>query len=125
MVFSRKGRMIDVRELQKRGVVRIPKNDIEVPTNNDGFVEMNNSGQIKKSENNSNANFFGFMDNNSREVSKNNFSSQIDGYNKREVDAKITDLDNKIYKLENRIDLIEKKIGVNQPMNNSVGPMGW
>ena len=48
--------------------------------------------------------------------SSSSFSTQQDGYNKREVDAKIEEMDNKIYKLEQRIDVLERKAGVNQPM---------
>lgn len=128
MVFKKKGRMIDVRELQRRGVVRIPKEEISVPTNNDGFVELGNSSKIEKSANTSNTEFFGFMDSSdtsSPSSTTDNFSTENDGYSKREVDAKITELDNKIYKLENRIELLEKKLDVNQQSNPAVGVMGW
>lgn len=125
--------MIDVRELQKRGVVRIPRRDIDVPTNNDGFVEMGQTSAPAKSENSSqsNADFFGFANITSSVPSE---PSTIDhqlstinspgGYDKREVDTKITELDNKIYKLEQRLELLEKKLDVNQPTNNT-GVMGW
>jgi hypothetical protein len=123
MIFKRKKRMIDVRELQRRGVVRIPKQDIVIPTDNEGFVEMN-----KSSENNlikgptSNAQLFGFA--NSPESSP-GFSSESDGYSKREVDTKIIELDNKIYKLENRVELLEKKLGVEQQPSTQPGIIGW
>ncbi|MFH1521636.1 MAG: hypothetical protein ABIF18_01630 [archaeon] len=124
MFFRKKKGMIDVRELQRRGVVRIPKNDIVIPTDRDGFVEI---GGSQKSTN-SNTEFFGFTNTTSpvaSTLSENSFSPESDGYNKREVDEKITELDNKIYKLENRIELLEKKLNINQSSDASVGVMGW
>lgn len=127
--------MIDVRELQRRGVVRIPKSDVEVPTNREGFVEFGTNGVIQpesrslstsaKPTASSNTEFFGFMDSTTNTPAPSEFSTEPEGYNKREVDAKITELDNKIYKLENRMELIEKKLDVNQPSNSNVGVMGW
>ena len=133
MMFKKTGRMIDIRELQQRGVVRIPKQEINIPTSSDGFVELSTNGSItpeKISEPTatSNTEFFGFMNTEATPTpatTSDNFSTQVDGYNKREVDAKISELDNKIYKLENRIELIEKKVGVNQPVSSPVGVMGW
>lgn len=136
MIFGKKRRMIDVRELQRRGVVRIPKNDVVVPTNRDGFIEMGTNGSQKPEtqspptsaapSTSSNTEFFGFMDSTtSTTPSSPEFSTESDGYNKREVDAKVTELDNKIYKLENRIELLEKKLDVNQPADSNVGVMGW
>lgn len=118
--------MIDIRELQQRGVVRIPKEEISVPKNNDGFVELGDSGKITPEKAAvPNTEFFGFMDSTAPATTSDNFSSETNGYNKREVDAKITTLDNKIYRLENRMELLEKKLDVNQPSNPSVGVMGW
>lgn len=98
MFFKKKKRMIDVRELQKRGVVQIPKSDTTIPKNQDEFIEVNNNSTI----------------------------SQTPTTERRQpnADSRITDLDNKIYKLENRIELLEKKLNINQP-NNNVGVMGW
>ena len=132
MMFKKTGKMIDVRELQRRGVVRIPKEEINIPTDNEGFVELGKNGSITSEKPTSapttNSDFFGFgnMETvNHSATTNNNFSTQIDGYNKREVDAKISELDNKIYKLENRMELVEKKVGVNQPSNPAIGVMGW
>lgn len=131
MLFKKEKKMIDVRELQKRGVVRIPKDDIVIPTNQDGFVEL---GKQSPSSGNSssNAEFFGFMGSSSTPApSPNSFATQSEGYNKREVDEKITELDNKVYKLENRIELLERKLDINHSSqnsgseNSSVGVMGW
>ena len=125
MIFRKKRRMIDIRKLQQRGVVKIPKSDYDMKTNDDGFVELGQkSVDHNNATNDSNAEFFGFM--NSTTPSKpQNFSNECDGYNKREVDAKVTELDNKIYRLENRIELLEKKFGINQSSNTNVGVMGW
>ncbi|MCK4996693.1 hypothetical protein KAS08_00165 [Candidatus Pacearchaeota archaeon] len=129
MIFKKTGRMIDIRELQRRGVVKIPKEEINIPTTNDGFVELENNGNItpeKTPEPTSNTEFFGFMNSNDTSTTTtDNFSTEKDGYNKREVDGKISDLDNKIYKLENRMELLEKKLDINQPSNPTVGVMGW
>ena len=130
MIFGKKKRMIDIRELQRRGVVRIPKQDIVIPTDQNGFVELGSDAKPINNETTeapstkSNTEFFGFMDSSST-PSNTEFSAQTDGYNKREVDEKITTLDNKIYKLENRIELLEKKLDINQSPEPSVGAMGW
>jgi len=128
MIFGRKKkRMIDVRELQKRGVVRIPKKDTTIPRNNDGFVELGKGekkGSISsRSLASSSAERFGFMD--SRSNNSNLFSSSSEGYNKREVDEKITELDNKIYKLEQRLEVLERKAGVGPSSDSNLGVMGW
>ena len=125
--------MVDVRELQKRGVVRIPRNDIVVPRSSDGFVDLSSDSKTSSSveDNNlsetssSSANdFLGFTGSSSFS-SDDSFSSSADGYDKREVDSKISELDNKIYKLEQRIELLERKLDVNQPSDSNVGVMGW
>ncbi len=134
MLFNKnKNKMIDIRELQKRGVVRIPKKNIDIPTDNEGFVELGQTQKSSaintKSPTVSNTDFFGFANTVSQPTTANqqpatNFNNSTDSYNKREVDQKITDLDNKIYKLEQRLELLEKKLDINQPTNN-VGVMGW
>jgi len=130
--------MIDVRELQRKGVVRIPKDEVVVPTNKDGFVEMGTTKQAvpsgtsvssgvssDSSSETTSGNLFGFLGSDTPSSNTSDqFSSSVDGYNKREVDAKVTELDNKVYKLEQRIELLEKKLDVNQPQQ-STGPMGW
>lgn len=130
MFFRKKKGMIDVRELQRRGVVRIPKSEIVIPTDKDGFVEIGGGQKSaiinNRSPSNSNTEFFGFADTMSSTTSSGkSFSHESDGYNKREVDGKITDLDNKIYKLENRIEVLEKKLNISQSSDTSVGVMGW
>lgn len=121
--------MVDIRELRKRGVIRIPKNDTIIPTNQNGFVELGNNTKTSSqpsTTSSSNTEFFGFTDSPSTtNLPKNSFSTESDGYNKREVDQKITGLDNKIYKLENRVELLERKFNVNQPANTNTGIIGW
>ena len=149
MILRRKKskRMIDLRELQKRGVVNIPRKDIIVPTNSDGFVELTKKKQLKaapesnevqtssQSSTGSNSDFFNFLDSSSTsEVqtynpesdNPGNFSNSMDGYNKREVDERIVNLDNKLYKLEQRLELVERKLDIQDSNNSSnVGAMGW
>ena len=132
MIFGKKKRMIDLRELHRGGVVRIPRSDVHVPTNKDGFVELGIGGSKSASQNSvktdstANVEFFGFGNTTQLETPSNSeFSTESDGYNKREVDEKITNLDNKIYKLENRIELLEKKLDVNKPTDENLGVMGW
>jgi len=143
MIFGKKKRMIDVRELQRRGVVRIPRENVVVPTDRDGFVEFGGSGSSEgpgvssstsSDSSSSNSEFFGFMGSGSSgsSASSDSFPSSSDGYDKREVDEKIAELDNKIYKLEQRIELLERKLDVGGPSASSsdvsdsnVGVMGW
>jgi hypothetical protein len=136
MIFRKKKKMIDVRELQKRGVVRIPNKDVVVPTNREGFVELGADSKVIVSETtsptpttetpSSNTEFFGFMNNSEEQSStSDSFSTQSDGYNRREVDEKMTELDNKVYKLEQRIELLERKLEVGQSSEPSTGAMGW
>jgi hypothetical protein len=134
--------MIDIREMQRRGVVRIPRKEINIPetaVSKDGFVDFGSSSKPSFSTDNltsspetadsSNASFFGFMDGSASSSDSGpteKFSTEVDGYSKREVDAKMVDLDNKVYKLEQRIELLEKKLDVGQSnSSSSVGAMGW
>ncbi|MFA5484869.1 MAG: hypothetical protein WC260_01290 [Candidatus Pacearchaeota archaeon] len=106
MIFNRRKKMIDIGELQKQGKIRPPQEtQTEIPTNKDGFIEINTQTKEKKSE----VNFFGFMD---EEDTNNKTNSEY--YSKREIDSKIQKLDNLIYKLEQRIELIERKLHVNE-----------
>tara|TARA_Y100000310_G_scaffold228284_1_gene230595 strand:+ start:3014 stop:3433 length:420 start_codon:yes stop_codon:yes gene_type:complete len=139
MIFRKKKKMIDIRELQKRSVVRIPKEDIVIPTNKEGFVEFGNVRQINSSNSSQETNRgFSDLDNKKEEFTNpldfldsntpspgREFSIQEEGYNKREVDSKIFELDNKIYKLEQRIELLERKAGVNDSSDSTNGVMGW
>ena len=124
MLFKKRKRMIDVRELQRRGVVRIPKEDVMIPTDSNGFVEIGSpksSTTQSQGSGSSNADFFGFIGNSSASET----AQGTDGYGKREVDGKVVNLDNKIYKLEQRIELLEKKLNVGKPADSNVGIMGW
>jgi len=135
MVFRKKKKMVDVRELQKRGVVRIPRQRINAPTDKDGFVEIGKGTEPGLSEapsggTTSNQNFFSFMSQSSSAGSafdneESPSTQESDGYSKREVDSKVSDLDNKIYKLEQRVELLERKLDVNQSGDSKVGAAGW
>ena len=118
----KKKKMVDIRELQRKGIIRIPRNNIEVPTDKDGFVELNKKPKTKttiaSSSDSSSAPTSAFNFFNSEPQSQ--FSSETEGYNKREVDAKIETMDNKIYKLEQRIELLERKLGITQEVSSGI-----
>ena len=46
MIFKKKVGMVDIRELQKRGVVRIPRKNIIVPRSSEGFVDLNHGYNV-------------------------------------------------------------------------------
>ena len=106
--------------MAKRGIVIVPKRKTSNLTPaKDGFIELGKKQPTTPSTitaNSSTSEFDFFGNSSSQSQSSSQFSTEIDGYNKREVDVKIEQLDNKIYKLEQRLEVIEKKIGVNQPM---------
>lgn len=119
MIFGKKKRMIDVRELQKRGVVRIPRKDIVIPTDQKGFVEFGaDSKPITQTKTSSTANVMDFLGNSSAVAVLAESESRVES-------ERVTELDNKIYKLEQRIELLEKKLDVNQPAERNLGVMGW
>jgi len=119
MLFKKK-RMIDIRELQRRGRIIIPEKDIEIPTDKEGFVDLRKQKPLAKKS----FNFFNSPSSTPSQSSTTSFSSESEGYNKREVDEKITELDNKIYKMEQRIELLERKAGVGDS-SSSVAPINW
>ena len=126
MIFGKKRKMIDVRELQRRGVVRIPKKDIVVPTNREGFVEFGANAQPitpqTDSTETSRPSVMDFLGTSPATttppedpaVSENGMESE-----------RITELDNKIYKLEQRIELLERKLDINPQSEPNLGVMGW
>jgi len=127
MMFGKKKRgMIDVRELARQGKVRKEEGDLpDFHANKEGFVDM--SHPVNRSDDEvsgSSDSSMNFMDVGS---GSSGFSSEADGYSKREVDAKIEKLDSTIYKLEQRIELLERKAGVETSSSDSpsVGVMGW
>ena len=108
MIFRKKKRMVDVRELQKRGVVRIPKQDIVVPTDQNGFIELGANAQPisqpTSTETSSPTNAMDFLGNSS--------AAEVPSASRRAESGRINELDNKIYKLEQRIELLERKAGI-------------
>ncbi len=114
MLF-RKKKDVDMRDLQRRGLIRIPKQEVELETDRNGFVDLS-SGQLKtpnpvKDNLTSPApepGFFNFLDNSS----SNQTTLTSSDSERREFTRKLEELDNKIYKLEQRIELIERKSGV-------------
>jgi hypothetical protein len=118
-MFGKKKKMVDIRELQRRGIVRPPKNDdVIIPTNREGFVDLGSSSKPAYPV------FFN-KQKSSGTTSSQGFSTEKEGYSKRDVDTKITELDNKIYKLEQRIELLERKNGVNQQNLPDTSVLGW
>ena len=136
--FKKSDDMIDMRELQKRRGMIMPRKKLDVSRDNldkHGFLDLHASKNIKKEDNNVQeqvqntpqkeqagfANFFGFMDNASSNQTQHESrgASGINNdniYTKRQVDEKIEQLDNKIYKIEQRLELIERKLDIG---NNS------
>jgi len=117
MLFRKKKRMIDVRELQRRGVVRIPKRNIVVPTNGEGFIELGGNTESTPAKSNPTTNVMDFLGNSS--------AAAVPSPSRNVESERITELDNKIYKLEQRIELLERKLDVNQPTETNLGVMGW
>jgi hypothetical protein len=119
MMFKKKP-MVDVAELQRKGLIINNRAELP-PTNRQGFIDMSKKEKKKMEEtitvpaqsssSGSGGGFFGFMDSSSSS-SSNSFSTETNGYDKREVDRRIEALDNKLYKLEQRIELLERKANV-------------
>ena len=121
MLFKKKNKMVDLAELHKKGIGRpIQRGDV-VAQNSDGFIEVGSVKSKKAVSNSSSGQFYDYLGTGSRSSSSSSgsFSTETDGYNKREVDAKIIALDNKIYKLEQRLALLERKAGVGGHADNS------
>ncbi len=112
MFWRKKKKMIDVRELQKKGVIKIPTKNIEIPTDKDGFVEIKKTAQQEAQQSTNqpseSGNFFDFIDN--QAVS--NQTQPISREDLRKISDQISDLDNKLYKIEQRVELLERKVGI-------------
>jgi hypothetical protein len=118
MLFKRK-KDVDLRDLQKRGILRIPKDEKEIPTDKEGFVELGNLSSkeiaakgISSSNPKGEAGFLNFLDSNSSQSSSSQQVSSALNVDQRELDRKLEELDNKLYKLEQRVELVERKAGV-------------
>jgi hypothetical protein len=125
-LFRKKKKMIDLRDLQKKGIMKLPVRQAqpEVTTDKDGFIQ---AGQQKMqpmagmtgtsgtgTTQSSGGSFLNFMDSSSLQSSNQNSISSMTTPSEdlRKISAQISDLDNKIYKLEQRIELLERKVGV-------------
>jgi hypothetical protein len=128
--------MIDLRELHKRGLIRIKP----VEKNKEGYVDMSANSIVADTSSSSSSSttpeaqtqssggggFFSFFSspNSSPEPASDmlgNMASSatssiaettIDSYSKRDIDRRVEELNNIIYKLEQRIELLERKAGV-------------
>ena len=146
-LFRKKKRMVDIRELHRRGVVAVPRNvaNSEVITDDQGFVELGNKsmgvvgGEViptldsprSSSEDSSSAgggDFFNFMDSGSSlsgSSSSGLSSATTPSEDLRKISAQLSELDNKLYKMEQRIELLERKLDVDSGGSSSVGVAGW
>ncbi len=116
VIFKKKRRMIDIREMQKRGIIRMPPTPQQenVPTDPEGFVDFSHNDITtpqtpQPSQPQSTPNFFGFMDSSTPQVSNETASSSDD---LRKISSQLSELDNKLYKIEQRIEVLERKSGV-------------
>ena len=131
MIFRRKKRMVDVKELQRRGVVRIPKQNIMIPTDQNGFVELGADARpispTTPAKTSSPTNVMDFLGRSgSPESSLGDSAAAVPpALGNRADSERMTELDNKIYKLEQRTELLEKKLDINQSSDSNVGIMGW
>ena len=129
MFFRKKKKMIDIRALQKAGRMRIPKHDVQMETNKEGFVELGttspsqSASSIVSDAGQSAGDMFNFMDNPAETSSLSTSSTSSDDL--RKISQQLSDLDNKLYKLEQRIELLERKAGVNASPSETVSPIGW
>lgn len=117
MMFKKR-KMVDLAELHKKGLMtNNPR--VELPsTNRQGYIDLSQKSTTEIREETTpitenSTSVFGFMDNFSPSSPANSFSSETDGYSRREVDKRLEQLDNKIYKMEQRIELLERKANVN------------
>ncbi len=118
MLFRRK-KDVDLRDLQRRGLIRIPKKEVEIETDRNGFIDLgpnNSTSQTPLKEESqttsSSPGFFNFIDNPSDNRTLGSANSSSMEQERRDMTRKIEELDNKIYKLEQRIELLERKSGV-------------
>ena len=108
-ILRRNKKMIDIREMQRRGIIKIPPRTQQknVQTNNEGFVDFSQQETTETPQIQSNTSFFGFMDNPTTSNGTNNSSDEI-----RKISSQLSDLDNKLYKMEQRIEVLEKKSSI-------------
>jgi hypothetical protein len=115
VVFRKKRRMIDIREMQKKGLIRMPAAPPEnIQTDSEGFVDFsqntNQETTPSQETQQSTASFFGFMD--SPPTIPQNSSTQSNSEDFRKISSQLSDIDNKLYKLEQRIEVLERKSNI-------------
>ena len=149
MLFGKKKKkvkgdgMIDVGRLQQRGRVLGPDTaSPQLDTDKDGFAVVGNDSSAQPSASSAPAagsesvlQSSSFMDMTAPAAQPStSFSTEKDGYSKREVDSKVQELDRLIYKLEQRLEVLEKKAGVDPGVSsmgspgassNNNGIIGW
>lgn len=107
---KKKKDMVDLRDLSKSRAV-MPQQQPTLPTNQEGFVQMNTNQQSQSTEETT-PSVLGFLDNPASTTTTTISPSSSDDI--RKLTDRIERLDNLLYKLEQRIELLERKVGVNQ-----------
>lgn len=113
-MWFKKKKDVDLRDLHKRGVIRVPKQDIELETDRNGFVDLN---QVQKpvetiaKDNLTSQSETGFLNFFDTPASSPPSTNQT-GMDLRDFTRRLEELDNKLYKIEQRIELLERKVGV-------------
>jgi formylmethanofuran dehydrogenase subunit E-like metal-binding protein len=127
MLFRRK-KDVDLRDLQKKGLIRIPREEVNLKTDRNGFIEFDRpNNNLKKDEITSpvsETNFFNILDDNSNlnnSLSKNNSqaNNNLNQNELRELTRKFEEIDNKLYRLEQRIEVLERKSNLGDSSNYS------
>jgi hypothetical protein len=134
-MFKKRRGMIDVRELQRKGIVPRtpdiqPSQEIISSTNSEGFVDFTNQSQTQnpsqsiqstsqqvKQTTDSFVNFFNMPQAESPSLSTE--PTQSNSEDLRKISAQLSNLDNQIYKLEQRIEVLERKTGVGNTPNST------
>jgi hypothetical protein len=109
-MWFKKKKDVDLRELQRKGLIRVPKQEVELETDRNGFVDLSSNTTTNETTSTKDATEpspFNFFDNPSSTI-----PNQQQNKDNLEATRRLEELDNKIYKLEQRIELLERKAGV-------------
>ncbi len=113
MWWKKKKDMIDLKELHGRRI-HIPRDDLIVPTNKEGFVEMSDDDRPAQNKMSGNSTaMFNFLDSPATTTTAISTTSITNSEEVRKLTQRLERLDNLIYKLEQRIELLERKAGIN------------